>query len=131
LRYLDSSAIVKLILEEPGSHEMRHYINDPTPVVSSALAATEVMRTVGPVSREAVTKAAELLRTFELITIDDLILGRAGRLLPWSLRSLDAIHVATAATMGAALSALVTYDRRMAEAARALGMTVESPGVSG
>lgn len=69
-----------------------------------------------------------MLASIELIELGDELLDRAADLQPMGLRSLDAIHVAAAQTLGAALRELVTYDRRMIEAAQALAIPVVAPG---
>jgi predicted nucleic acid-binding protein len=68
------------------------------------------------------------LEAIELIAISDDVLDAAGRLPPGTLRSLDAIHLATAVLLGSDLGSLLTYDRRMRETATAMGMTAASPG---
>ena len=75
-------------------------------------------------------KAELLLESIELIRFDASVLRQAARMEPLALRSLDAIHLAAAQTLGTDLEVLVTYDRRMAGAARDLGMAVESPGAN-
>jgi predicted nucleic acid-binding protein len=70
---------------------------------------------------------ARVLQSLELLRMDDPILDRAGEIGPLNLRALDAIHLASALSLGRELDALVTYDRRLASAAEAAGMVVESP----
>jgi uncharacterized protein len=131
LRYLDSSAIVKLILAEEESGALQKHLRDGVPRASCAIAHTEVLRAVGPHGRRAVETARFVLRSIRFIAIDESLLVAAGELRPWALRSLDALHVAAALALVESLNALVTYDRRMADAATALGMKVESPGAAG
>ena len=69
----------------------------------------------------------QVLQTLNLIRINDRVLALAGELLPAEVRSLDAIHLATAQLLGEQLGRVVTYDERMVEAARVLGMRVASP----
>lgn len=126
--YLDSSAIVKLAVAEPESSALLAYLRRRRTVVSSALSRTEVARALLPLGAQAVQRGAHVLRRIELIRVSDRILELAGAFLPAELRSLDAVHLATAERLGTSLSSLVTYDQRMAEAAQAMGWTVQAPG---
>ena len=72
-------------------------------------------------------RGRDVLGTIDLVRLNDTVLEAAGVLLPVTLRSLDAIHLATAQQLGSDLGRLVTYDERMASAARALGLRVISP----
>lgn len=125
--YLDSSAIVKLAVREPESAALRRWLRRKRPLVSSALARTEVMRALLPAGEEALGRGRVVLRSLDLFRVNDRVLDAAGLLLPLTLRSLDAIHLATARELGDELGALVTYDDRMAAAARALGHRVTAP----
>lgn len=126
--YLDSSAIVKLAVAEPESSALRGYLRRRRPLVSSALSRTEVARALLPLGPRAVQRGAEVLRRIELVRVSDRILEVAGTLLPAELRSLEAVHLGTAQQLGASLYRLVTYDRRMAEAAETMGWAVHAPG---
>ena len=125
--YLDSSAIVKLAVREPESLALRRYLRRRAPVVSSALARTEVLRALLPAGDEAVTRGHGVLQRIDLVRVNDRILNAAGLLRPTELRSLDAIHLATAQELGDELRALVTYDDRMASAAKQLGYRIVQP----
>jgi predicted nucleic acid-binding protein len=125
--YVDSSAIVKLVVRERESAELRRFLRRRPPLVASALARTEVTRAVRSLGVAAVRRADEVLARFELVRITDGILAAAGALEPSELRTLDAIHLATASHFGATLEHVVTYDSRMAEAARTMGLTVAAP----
>ena len=125
--YLDSSALVKLAVEERESAALRRYLRRRSPLVSSALAKTEVARALLPLGEAAVRAGHEVLSRIELVRINDRVLGSAGSLLPPELRSLDAIHLATAQQLGADLARVVTYDKRMAEAAESMGLAVAAP----
>lgn len=127
LTYVDSSAIVKLAIAEPESTALRRYLSRRQPLVSSALARTEVARALMPSGAEAVARGQEVLRRIELLRLNDQVLNDAGRLEPAEMRSLDAIHLASARQLGSSLRKLVTYDERMADAARAAGFSVASP----
>jgi predicted nucleic acid-binding protein len=125
--YLDSSAIVKLAAKEPESAALRRYLRRRRPLVSSALARTEVLRALLPAGPDAVARGREVLARLDLVRINDRVLESAGVLQPSILRSLDAIHLATAAQLGIDLGPIVTYDEQMAVAARQLGHRVASP----
>ncbi len=127
LTYVDSSAIVKLVVAEPESKALRRYLSRRQPLVSSALALTEVARALMPSGREAVTRGEDVLRRIQLLRVNDRVLREAGRMEPADLRSLDAIHLASARHLGPSVKQIVTYDDRMAEAARASGLSVAAP----
>jgi predicted nucleic acid-binding protein len=125
--YLDSSAIVKLAVRENESIALRRYLRRRRPLVSSSLARTEVMRALLPGGDSSVAAGRKVLTRLDLIRISGGVLDDAAVLLPADLRSLDAIHLATARRLGRDLGGIVTYDERMAEAARHLGHRVVAP----
>jgi len=127
LTYVDSSAIVKLAVAEPESVALRRYLSRRQPLVSSALARTEVTRALLPGGPQTVARGQEVLRRIQLVRLNDRVLNDAGRMRPNGLRSLDAIHLASALRLGAAVKVIVTYDERMADAAKASGWSVASP----
>ena len=125
--YLDSSAMVKLAVAEPESAALRRYLRRRRPIISSALARTEVMRALLGSGQAAIDRGRDVLARCDLVRVNDRVLNAAGELLPADVRSLDAIHLATAQLLGHDLSQIVTYDERMAEAARALALRVAAP----
>lgn len=125
--YLDSSALVKLARPEPESAALRSYLRRRQALVSSALARTEVHRALLPAGPLAVQRGLLVLRKVDLVRVGTPILEAAGALAPTELRSLDAIHLATALQLGESLSRFVAYDERLAEAARAAGLHVVAP----
>lgn len=125
--YLDSSAIVKLAVREPESDALRRHLRRRRPWVSSALARTEVLRALLPGGDAALVAGRRVLARCDLVRLNDRVLDAAGQMPPSELRSLDAIHLATAERLGADLGELVTYDERMAGVARQLGLHVASP----
>lgn len=125
--YVDSSAIVKLALSEDESSALRRYLRRRRPLVVSALASTEVARALLPLGRPAVRRGQEVLGRIELIRISDRVLRDAGSLQPPSLRSLDAIHLATMRLLGTSLQRLVTYDVRLGAAAVTMGIPTVGP----
>lgn len=125
--YLDSSAIVKLAINEPESLALRRYLRRRGLVMSSALARTEVLRAVAPGGPRAVEAGRRALTRVELIRINNDVLEEAATMPPLEVRTLDAIHLATAARLGEDLGVLVTYDDRMADAAKVAGHRVMMP----
>jgi len=125
--YLDSSAIVKLVVQEKESAALRRYLRRRAPLVVSALARTEVARALLPLGATAVQRGHDVLTSLEVIRVTDRVLLEAGSLLPSEIRSLDAIHLATMRQLGGSLRRVVTYDSRMAAAVSAMGMTTVAP----
>ncbi|HEX5015000.1 MAG TPA: type II toxin-antitoxin system VapC family toxin [Candidatus Limnocylindrales bacterium] len=125
--YVDSSALVKLAVLEPESAALRRYLARHRPLVSSALARTEVVRALLPLGPDAVRRGREVLARVDLLRINDRVLDAAGLLVPPELRSLDAIHLASAGQFGSELRAFVTYDERLAAAAAGRGLRVVRP----
>jgi uncharacterized protein len=125
--YLDSSAVVKLIVSEAESPALQKWIDGRPRVASCALAITEVPRALRHLGPDMLARARDELRTFELIAVDDRLLETAATLDPTILRSLDAIHLAAAVSLGADLDVVVSYDMRMLEGARILGLPTERP----
>jgi predicted nucleic acid-binding protein len=126
--YLDSSAIVKLAIREPESAALRRYLGrSRRPLVSSALARTEVLRALLPAGSEAVARGRSVLQRLDLVRVNDRVLNAAAVLQPAELRSLDAIHLATAQQLEDDLTALVTYDDRMVAAAKQLRYRIVQP----
>ena len=126
--YLDGSAFIKLVVEESESAAVRTFLADNHERrVSSALLRTESLRAVRHLGADALATVREGLRRVDLIGIDDRILDAAGILEPQILRTLDAIHLATALAVGDDLDVIVTYDERMIDAARLVGLQTASP----
>jgi predicted nucleic acid-binding protein len=125
--YLDTSAFVKLIRVEAESAALRTWLVSHRERTSSALLRTEVLRAVRAREATDLAMARELLDAVILVPIDDTIIDAAGLLDPVSLRTLDAIHLATVQYLGPDVEVLVSYDRRMIEAAGRLGLPVASP----
>lgn len=127
--YLDTSAALKLLAEESHSVAFASFFDDhqSDSWVSSRLLRVELMRSVTRVRPAARAAARELLDTFTYISIDDEIIESAMAEPELKLRSLDAIHLATARALQSDLEGLVTYDDRLSVAAQRAGMTVVSP----
>jgi predicted nucleic acid-binding protein len=129
LIYLDSSALVKLVVTEPGSDALMAMLDAWPDRVSSALVLTEVPRALrrAGFGRSERRRADEIISRVALIDLDKPILSVAASVDPPALRTLDAIHLATAMALGEDLSGLVTYDARLSAAARRANLAVFAP----
>ena len=125
--YFDSSALVKFAIDEPESSALRTFAGRRPEQYSCDLIRTELVRAARRHSAAALDLAHDVLGSLVVIRLDEAILARAGMVDPATVRSLDAIHLAAALTLGDELEAVVTYDGRMADAARGLGLRVEQP----
>lgn len=127
--YLDTSALVKLIVAENESQALLHFLGEHADdsLFSAALARTELIRAVAPNGPSAIADARDLLSSLATVTLTRQLLDDAGTLLPLRLRSLDAIHLAAAQRAGYSLRAVITYDARMLAAAADLGISTASP----
>ena len=126
LAYVDSSALVKLIVAEVESTAFLRWFVETERVATSRVGIVETLRAAArrphdPEHRDAI------LEEFEVVELDPSIAERASTMPPLALRTLDAIHVASAIALLPELDAFVTYDDRLAEAARAAGLPVVSP----
>jgi len=123
--YADTSALLKALVEEDHSEALVDHVQDDI-LLSSAVLVTEVHRAADRLGIDHAV-ADTILAGVDLLDLTPAILLRAG-LLPFSgLRSLDAIHIASALVGGA--DEFLTYDDRQAAAARSVGLRVVSPGV--
>jgi len=125
--YLDSSALVKLIVREAETDELGRYVDSAGPLTSSILATVEVPRAVARVAPKAAAAVAAVIARLNILAFDGRIAARAATLSPAGLRALDAIHLATALELGDELTAFVSYDERLSAAARNLGLPVVAP----
>jgi uncharacterized protein len=127
--YVDTSALVKLVVAEPESAALRAWLTvaEREPVTCD-LARTELVRVVRRHVPEAMLEAREVLHAMSLLSVTSWTFEEAGRLTPDNLCTLDAVHLAAALELGDDLDGIVTYDTRMADAARANGVAVAAPG---
>ena len=128
--YLDSSAIVKFAVIEEETEAIlrwRAELDGDDVMMTCELAVAEVVRAIRRVDGDVNVALAHLDSLEQLVMDRDLMLA-AGTLAPVDLRSLDAIHLAAALAAGDELTGIVTYDARMAAAARDLGLPTLAPG---
>lgn len=128
LAYLDTSAYVKLVLREPEHAALARALERWPARFSSVLLRVEAERTclrygAGP----WVERARAGIASLALLPLDDDVLAAAAQLPPPLLRSLDALHLATALSVGRRLGVLFSYDERLCAAAGAAGIAVERP----
>ena len=126
--YLDTSAAVKLVVIEPGTKALRSWmtVRDGR-IASSDLLRTELLRTTRRAAPKQMVQARAVLDSLVPITLPPEVFERAAMLEPDPLRSLDSLDLAVALELGDELEGLVTYDRRLAEGAKALGISVVAP----
>lgn len=129
LAYLDSSAMTKLLMPERESSALEAAILNKDGLVSSRLSVAECGRALMRAGREPSGAAVDdVMGAFVLVDVSAALLQEAAGLAPALLRALHAIHVVTALSLADPQVEFITYDRRMAEAARAHGLTVVQPG---
>ena len=126
LAYADSSALVKLVVDEAESAVVFRWFVEVERVVTSRIGVVETIRASSRREHDAAYRD-QMLDEVEIVELDVAIARSASLLGPPALRTLDAIHLATAMALGPELDAFVTYDDRLAEAARALGLPVVRP----
>jgi uncharacterized protein len=127
--YLDSAAVVKLVHAEAESQALRDWLDEraDTGWISSALVEIESFRALARHAPDAVTRLHPVLDLIELSDLDPSVRILAQTIRPANVRSLDAIHLATALQLRAQLTSFITYDKRLADAARIAGLTVDMP----
>lgn len=129
--YLDTSALVKLIRREPESDALADWLDahGSTPWVSSTLVEVELPRALRRVDPTRLTDVPALVARVARYEVDDVVRAAAAAFPDPTVRSLDAIHLATAhAVFGSRLTAFVGYDRRLLDAAGAVGLPTAAPG---
>ncbi len=126
--YVDTSALVKLVVAESETAALRAWLEEPgRDLVACDLVRTELMRAVRRAVPDRVLQAREVLDAVTLVHVTSAVFEDAGRLDPSGLRSLDAIHLAAALDLGDDLDGLITYDDRLADAAVSNGVAVVVP----
>lgn len=139
--YLDSSALVKLVHEEPETAQLRQYLarSVRVPKVTSALACTELPRAIRRLNHDnqrsqdggelaaELDRARELLQTLRMVEVTRALLADAASVGDPLLRTLDAIHLVAALRVATGMTAFLTYDKRLGAQARGLGLPVGAP----
>jgi len=125
--YLDASAVVKLVAAEAESDALERDVLQRDGLLSSAIVSTEVRRAAARASKRLVQQADDVLEALVLCHVTTLVLDRAATLLPTDLRTLDAIHLATALDLDIPMLTFISYDKKLRSAARAAGLQVSAP----
>jgi uncharacterized protein len=127
--YIDTSAFVKLVWREAETYALENYlfVRAPDGLVSSALLAIEVRRAVQREDATQLPRSDLLLTRIGQVSITSSVVESASRLPDPLLRSLDAIHLATALMLGKELEEFVSYDKRLCAAAQARGIAAVGP----
>lgn len=126
--YLDTSAAVKLVVAERGSQALRKWLAARDgEIASSDLLRTELLRATRRAVPGHMVQARAVLDAVALITMPPSVFERAATLEPTLLCSLDSLHLAAALELGDELEGVITYDSRMADSARSLGISVIAP----
>lgn len=122
--YLDSSALLKLLFEESESAALAQWISErsSTPMVSSELARVEVVRAARRLDAKVVPAARALMSQLDLIPLNTGLLDEAADVGELLLRTLDAIHLASALSIRDDLTAFVAYDNRLIAAVETAGI---------
>jgi uncharacterized protein len=128
--YLDASALVTLISGRTYSDELRQFLGDrpEMPMATSTIGFIETVRIMDQVG-DFPSLMSDLVGRFTEILVTEEIRDAAAAL-PGRLRTLDAVHVASAQVLGEVLDTLVTYDRRMLETAQSVGVPTAAPGLA-
>ena len=126
--YLDASALVKLVAPEEETDALAAFLAQHRSQATSVIGLVEVRRAATRRPGVARERVEDVLGRISAIGLDRTTVAAAGSTGPAALRTLDAIHLASAAALGDDLEAFVTYDRRLADAARVLGMPDVAPG---
>jgi predicted nucleic acid-binding protein len=127
--YLDSAAVVKLVHAEAETAALRAWLYERADIgwTSSVLVEVESFRALARHTPQTVTRLPAVLDQIELIDLTPRIRALAQAIEPMTIRSLDAIHLATALNQRSALTSFVTYDKRLLDAARVADLPVSAP----
>ena len=127
--YLDSSALVKLAVNEPETAALTSFIaiRADQALVSSSLHRAEVLRAIWRAEPGALPRAQRMIRRVSLVTLSHDLLDNAATLPPGELSTTAAIHLASALALKRDLTAFVCYDKQLLDAAESAGLPVASP----
>lgn len=129
--YLDASALITLISGRPYAQELTDFLaaRPGVPMGTSTIGFVETVRILDGVG-DYPNAMRDLTLTFTEILVTEEVRDAAATL-PGAVRTLDAIHIASAQVIGAALTTLVSYDKRMLDVAAAVGLPTAAPGLNG
>jgi predicted nucleic acid-binding protein len=130
---MDTSALTKLLITEPETHELRAWLTAQSGLgeyaATSAIGRVELMRVVARYGEPGqAERAGYLLDGLDILPLTEPVVALAETIGPAALRSLDAVHLAAAAHMKQELTAFVTYDHRLLDGCREVGLPTASPG---
>lgn len=128
--YLDASALMKLVRQEDESAPLREWLDvrPEEPVLTSEVGRIEVLRAARRVGDRVSAEARAVVADLDLVPLDGAVQDLACEIADPLLRTLDALHLASAMLLSEELSAFVAYDHRLTSAAEAAGLAVASPG---
>ncbi|MGH3696730.1 MAG: type II toxin-antitoxin system VapC family toxin [Pseudonocardiaceae bacterium] len=128
--YLDSSALMKLIRTENETEALRDWLDEhpEQAVVSSELGRVEVLRAARRVGGRTLTEARAVVGDIDLVPLDRTVQDLATEIGDPLLRTLDALHLASAVLLSDELTVFIAYDQRLTSAAQAAGLVVATPG---
>jgi predicted nucleic acid-binding protein len=124
--YVDASALVKLVIDELESPAMFRWYVESERLATSVIGIIETRRAANRRGHDA-AQLESVFRSLVILEVDEIVAAGASRMSPVASRTLDAIHLATAMALGTEIGAFVTYDDRLAEAARSVGLPVIRP----
>ncbi len=127
LVYADTSALARLILDEPEARSVARFIHDVDVLITSRLTHVELVRAAARHPHQSDKSLATIIERLVFRELTPDLASAAARLQPPEVRSLDAIHLATALELVPELDAFLTYDKRLATAARRHGLSVAAP----
>ena len=119
---------MKLPLREPEQEALLGELDEWDGYVSSALLGVEAIRACGRYGERYAEEARSFLADVALLPLDDAVLAEAASIDPAELRSLDALHLATALSIRNEIGTFITYDQRLEKAAIEQGLAVVGPG---
>jgi predicted nucleic acid-binding protein len=129
--YLDTSALVKLVIEEAESEALEHWLLlQEAPFTTSEISRVELIRACRRIDPATMANANLLLNEIPYVPLDSWIVETAQHIGPPTLRSLDALHLASAIQLGDALTGFVVYDKRLRDAAALVDLPAMTPGAA-
>ena len=129
--YLDTFALVKLVIEEAESEALERWlVLQEQPFTTSVIGRVELIRACRRIEPDSVATANLLLADLPFVPLTSWVVETAENIGPPTLRSLDALHLASAFELGDALTGFIAYDKRLRDAAVLTNLPVMTPGAS-